>query len=118
MNIIHLPDEYMPRSNELPGDLQRIALEIEGAMPGQGARITLLLAQLFGGQSLYIRKADAFIRRWRDDAIRRRYNQGDITVKELVSLYRLSASHIFNILGKPENVVLEEKQLHLFKEEE
>lgn len=99
-HVVHLPDEYMPKAAELPGDLQRIALELEGEFPGRGARITLTLAQLFGGQALYIRKADKFVRKWRDDTIRRRYDKGDITIKELVTQYRLSYSHIASILGK------------------
>ena len=111
-NIIHIPDEYLPRAGELPGELQRIALGFEGEFPGQGVRITMALAQLFGGQNLYIRKADPFIRRWRDDAIRRRYNQGDITVSELVSMFKLSARQLYNILGKAE--AIEETQLPLF----
>lgn len=113
MNIVHLPPEYTPKAEELPGDLHRIALGFEGEFPGQGVRITLALAQLFGGQYLYIRKADVFVRRWRDDSVRRRYNQGDITVKELVTMFQLSARQIFNILGSPEEVA-RETQPHLF----
>ena len=110
--IMHLPDEYMPKIADMPGELQRVALGLEGAFPGQGARITIALAQLFGGQYIYVRKADPFLRRWRDDAIRRRYNQGDITVSELVSMFKLSARQLYNILGKAE--AIEETQLPLF----
>lgn len=103
MSIKHIPDEYLPRADELPGELQRIALGFEGEFPGQGVRITLALALLFGGQNLYIRKADAFARKWRDAAICKRYRQGDITVSELASMFRLSATSVFNILGKPDD---------------
>lgn len=116
-NIIHIPDEYLPRAGELPGELQRIALGFEGEFPGQGVRITMALAQLFGGQSLYIRKADEFVRRWRDDSIRRRYNQGDVTVSELVSLFGLSTSRLFEILGSPAELA-DNRQLPLFGEKQ
>ena len=116
-NSIRIPDEYLPKASDLPGDLQRIALGFEGEYPGQGVRITITLAQLFGGQNLYIRKADEFIRRWRNDSIRRRYNQGDITVSELVSLFGLSASRLFEILGSAAEIA-DDRQLPLFGEKQ
>lgn len=102
MNIVRLSDEDMPKCADLPGDLARIALTLEGEFPGQGARITLTLAQLFGGQHLYIRKADTVLRRARDRAIRRRYDRDDVTVSQLVTMFGLSSSHIFSILGRPD----------------
>ena len=112
--VMKLPEEDMPKCAELPGELARIALELEAEFPGQGARITLTLAQLFGGQHLYIRKADSVLRRARDRAIRRRYDQGDVTVSQLVTMFGLSSGHIFSILGRPDEDGKPAGQLELF----
>ena len=116
-NIIRIPDAYLPKADELPGDLQRIALGFEGEFPGKGVRITIALAQLFGGQNLYIRKADGFMRNWRDDSIRRRYSRGDVTVSELVSMFGLSARRLFEILGSAAELA-DDRQLPLFGEKQ
>ena len=109
MKLSRVPDEDLPRAADLPGELARIALALEEEFPGQGSRITLTLAQMFGGQALYIRKADPVLRALRDRSIRRAYDAGGVTVSDLVRRFGLSQSHIYNILGRPD-----ERQMRMF----
>ena len=114
MDLIHLPHEYHPAIGDLPGDLKRIAEAIEAGMPGNGVRITLLLAQVFHGQPVYFRTVDNLIRGWRDDRMRAEYDTGLITAKELATKNRLSLRQTENILAQPDSRRMKEKQLTLF----
>lgn len=112
--LIHLPPEYHPPIEELPGDLKRIAEAIEAGIPGEGVRLTLLLAQVFHGQPVYFRTITNLIRRWRDDQLRAEYDLGLITAKEGATKVRLSLRQVENILGQPDTRRMEEKQMKLF----
>lgn len=117
IELIHLPPEYHPPIDEMPGDLKRVAEAIEAGIPGMGVRITLLLAQIPGIRSnpVYFRSVDNLIRRWRDDQMRAEYDAGLITAKELAAKVRLSLRQTENILGKPDTQdELKKKQLKLF----
>ena len=114
--IVHLPDEYLPAADQLPGELKWIASVVEEALPGMGVRITLILAQRFNGH-IYFRRADDFIRKWRDDHIRAEYDAGGIRRKDLVVKTGLSLSQINRILDTaptPSQDELKEKQMRLF----
>lgn len=113
-DLIHLPPEYHPDIEDLPGDLKRIAEAIEEGIPGEGVRLTLLLAQVFHGQPVYFRTIDNLIRRWRDDRMRAEYDAGGVTAKELATKLRLSLRQVENILGQPDARRMDEKQLKLF----
>lgn len=97
--IIHLPEQYWPAVEELPGDLERVAAAIEEHVPGDGVRITLLLAQIFHGQPMYFRSVDNFLRKWRHDCIRADYDRGGVTAKVLATRYRLSLRQVEKILS-------------------
>ncbi len=99
--LIEIPDEYRPAIEELPGELSRIAAEIERYRPGAGVDTTLMLAQVFPGQPLYIRNIRDIIRKMRDDAIRREYDSGGCTMLELASSYNLSHPRVKQILADP-----------------
>ena len=113
---MRLPAEYMPEIDELPGDLARIAAAIDDALPGRGVELTLIIAQVFPGQPLYIRNIEYLIRRRRDDAIRDRYDQGGVTMLALACEYQLSLARIKQILAQPGEGESEEegKQLRMF----
>ena len=114
--LIHLPPEYHPPIDELPGDLKRIAEAIEAGIPGEGVRLTLLLAQCPGirANPVYFRSVDNFIRRWRDDQMRAEYNPPEVTAKVLSAKTRLSLRQVENILGQPDTRRVEDKQMKLF----
>jgi Mor family transcriptional regulator len=112
--IVRLPAEYIPEIDELPGDLARIAAAIDEALPGRGVELTLIIAQVFPGQPLYIRNIEYLIRRRRDDAIRDRYDQGGVTMLALACEYQLSLARIKQILAVPGEKEEEGKQLKLF----
>jgi Mor family transcriptional regulator len=112
--LIHLPPEYHPAIEDLPGDLKRVAEAIEEGIPGEGVRLTLLLAQVFHGQPVYFRTVEHLIRRWRDDRMRAEYDGGLFTAKELATKIRLSLRQVENILGQPDARRMNEKQLKLF----
>lgn len=113
--IVDIPREYWPDIGELPGDLSRIAEAIEEQLPGQGVFITLLLAQIFPGQPLYIRDIKYLIRRMRDDAIRGEYDSTDTTMLRLATSYKLSHARIKQILAQPgSQKEMEEKQIRMW----
>lgn len=113
--VVHLPDQWLPEIEALPGELKYIAEAIEQHMPGMGVRTTLLLAQVFPAQHLYIRKADKFILNWRNSVMRSLYDQNAVTGKELAGLTGLSTRQVWDILGSPDSQAEQEKkQMRLF----
>ena len=114
--IIEIPAAYRPTIDELPGDLSRIAAAIEEHIPGDGVRLTLLLAQVFGGTPVYFRRVDRFVRPIRDDAMRARYDQGDVSMKEIALLFGVSLSTAERVLARPSSPAAQqqEKQGKLF----
>ena len=112
---IDIPEPYRPRIEDLPGDLRLLAESIERHLAGQGVRLTLLLAQEFGGQPVYLRKVDDLVARIRDDAIRARYDAGGITARELARETGLCLRQIERILARPASQAeLKAKQGRLF----
>ena len=81
-----------------------------------GVLIALALAQRVGGGWLYVRKMDGAPLAWRNDQIRAMYDRGNITMRELARMWRLSQSSIEKILAQPSTgqKALEDKQLRLF----
>ncbi|WP_028319652.1 hypothetical protein [Desulfobulbus elongatus] len=114
--LTNLPEQYRPPIDDLPGDMQVIAKAIEMDFPGLGVLIALALAQRVGGGPLYVRRMDRPLLDWRNDQIRAMYDRGEITMRELAWMWRLSLSSVEKILAQPstKQKALEEKQLRLF----
>ena len=110
--IVHIPKEYWPEIDDLPGDLAFIAKGIEEHLPGEGIRITLILAQGFKGQPLYIRNIEGLLLKIRNDAIRKEYDNGT-RVKEIAYTFDLSVRWVEDILARVEDRP-EDKQMRLF----
>lgn len=112
--IIEIPEEYLPEIDELPGDLARIATEVEEVWPGMGVKIAILIAQLFKGVPIYPHNIDKLLLRIRDDSIRGEYD-GGAKVKDLAIKYKLSTRWVENILAQPPSQEeLKKKQFSLF----
>lgn len=118
--IIDIPAAYRPGIDELPGDLSRVAAAIEEHIPGDGVRLTMLLAQIFGGTPVYFRRVDKWLRIMRDDAMRARYDLGDVSMKELALLFGVSLSTAERVLARPSSPAAQqqEKQRKLFGEQQ
>ncbi|MEN8134306.1 MAG: Mor transcription activator family protein [Thermodesulfobacteriota bacterium] len=108
-----LPDEALPRAEELPGDLALVAEIV-------GVRQTLALVEAFRGTYIYCRNLDHLERQCRNRAIRaeadRRLAAGELISKlvpELARRYKLSEKTIWNILGSGDPEV-DERQMGLF----
>lgn len=99
--LIHIPKTYRPTPEDLPGDLSRIAEAIEEHLPDKGVELTLMLAQIFGGQPVYFHKVEYLLRQIRDDAMRCEYDQGGITMVELAHKYNICHSRVKQILSVP-----------------
>ena len=97
--IIDLPKGWLPEAGDLPGDLGRIAETLEHYLPGQGARLTLLIAQVFPGQNIYLRNPRKWLIARRDAAIREAYDEGRLGVKELAARTGLSTRMVEKILS-------------------
>lgn len=112
--IVEIPEEYRPKIEDLPGDLARIAEEIERSLPGHGVEKTLLLAQIFRGQPVYFRNIDSLIRRIRNDAIRKEYDRGGVTMLQLAGRFGLGLRQIKYILADTDNTNdVDERQMRL-----
>lgn len=112
--LIKIPPEYMPSIEELPGELSWIAETIEVYKPGHGVEFALFLAQVFGGQELYIRRAKDVVRRIRDDAIRAEADQG-VRIKDLAVKHDLGRRQLNDILkAAPSQDELKKKQINLW----
>lgn len=110
--VIRIPEQYRPAIADLPGDLQRIAEHIEEHRPGHGVDLTLFLAQVFRGQSLYIRNIDHIVRQIRDDAIRAAYDRGE-KIKDIALFWGLSERMVEKILTRP-SASDDSRQMKLF----
>lgn len=113
--IIDLPESYRPSIESLPGDMQMMAEGMEQRFPGMGVLIIMALAEIVGGQWVYVRRMDGPMRSWRDDQIRAQYDLGGITIRELARYWGLSQSSIEKILAKPASQAeLKSKQMGLW----
>lgn len=102
LSLNDIPNEFRPSIEELPGELSRIAFEIERHRPGQGVELTLFLAQVFRGQEVYFRNIDSLERSMRDYSIRAEYDSGGTSIRRLASKYSLSQRQIERILAQPD----------------
>ncbi|MBU0944255.1 MAG: hypothetical protein KJ804_12355 [Proteobacteria bacterium] len=110
--VVKIPEEYWPEIDALPGDLAFIARGLEQYLPGSGVQVTLILAQVFKGQPLYIRGIEELLLKIRNDAIRKEYDSG-AKVKELAFKFDLSVRWVEDILAREEQSQ-EDKQMRLF----
>ena len=109
--VVHIPEDLIPRVDELPGDLSQLARVVEEIVPGSGVKVVLRIAEEFRGTTVYFHNLDALLRQARNRLIIERYDKGE-RVPEIARDVRLSERQIWAILGKePE----EERQLKLFK---
>lgn len=86
---LRLTDEDAIKS--LPGDLKRVA-----ELLGLDAAITLV--EHFGGGYLVIPKCDGILREIRNDEIRKLYDSGTYTLRDLAWKFRLTDRTIREIL--------------------
>lgn len=100
---IHLPDDALPKLEELTGDLQLVAEIV-------GVRLAIELGIRFHGTAIRVWGAQRFVRRMRDRRMRAEADAG-ATGLELARRYQLSERQVWNILGTPEP---DERQLPLF----
>lgn len=112
--IIDLPEQWQPSIDELPGDLRRVATTLERRIPGQGVRLTLLIAQEFPGQYVRFCNPRKFLDRWRNQVMRDRYDQG-ATVRALATATGLSDRQVISILNEEGGQKKPSNQLELFK---
>ena len=112
--LVEIPEEYMPKIDELPGDLAQVAAAIDDVWPGNGVKVAIMLGQLFPGVPLYICNVRHLVRQIRNDAIRSEYDHGE-RVKRLAIKYKLSTRQIENILAEPPSQdELKNRQFKLF----
>jgi len=107
LDIIELPDDALPAIEELDGDMRLVAETI-------GVRLALRLAQVFHGTSINLYKWKKWTRRHRDKCIRRDYDTGRYTGVELARKYFIGQRQVWNILGRAEAPVKEDRQLRMF----
>ena len=98
---IDIFQEYWPEIKDLPGDLSLIAAVVEEQLPGHGVEVALLLSKTFRSQELYIHSFDRLFRQWRNDTIRKEYENG-ASVRDLAAKWTLSQRWVEDILGKPD----------------
>lgn len=103
MNLLQLPEQYRPAIDDLPSDMQTIVKALEKDFPGQGMLIILSLAQRVGGAYYYIQMLDKLSKDWRNDTIRKMYDTGKYTAKDLSRLWSLSHRQIQYILAAPDS---------------
>ena len=105
-----IPEDLVPRIDELPGDLAQLARVIEEVCPGCGVLIVLRIVREFRGTYLYCRNLDDLRRQARNRRIIERYDAGE-RVPEIARWARLSERQVWTILGREPG---EDKQLKLF----
>ena len=91
-DIIDLPDDALPTIEELSGDLRLLAEIID-------VRSALRVAQVIDGTPLRIYSGRSWVRRLRDNCMRREYDKG-VTVIALARKYSISERQVYNILGQ------------------
>jgi Mor family transcriptional regulator len=111
-DLTKLPDELIPRIEDLPGDLAQLAMIVEEIMPGKGVVTVLRMEKEYRGTAIYFHNLDGLRRRVRDAWIIERYNSGE-KVADIARDPRigLSARQVWNILGREP---VDERQLKLF----
>ena len=102
----------MPGIEELPGDLKRLAEVLEESAPGHGVRLALVIEENFRGTYLRINNIDHLRRRWRDQEIKRRYDQGEAVI-DIARSVGLCDRQIWNVLKTPD--ARPDKQMRMFE---
>ena len=119
-SLLQIPQQYWPPVEDLPRDMQTMAEALEQDFPGKGMLILLCLAQRIGGAWYYVRKLDEMPKAWRNDTIRKMYDdkETNYTAKDLGRIWRLSHRQVQNILAEvgkgTVSSAMEEKQMKLF----
>jgi hypothetical protein len=102
--VDNLPEDALPELDELSGDL-RILAEVVGV------RDALRISERFDSTPIRVYGYKKWVRAWRDQQIRKEYDNGGISQVNLARKYGMSDRHICNILGMEPG---EERQLRLF----
>jgi Mor family transcriptional regulator len=110
LNVQNIPEDLIPRIEELPGDLSQLARTIDEIVPGLGVKIVLRVASEFRGTHVYFHNLDAIERRARNRMILEMYDKGT-RVPEIARIVRLSERQVWAVLGREPG---EEKQLAMF----
>ena len=119
-SLLQIPQQYWPPVEDLPRDMQTMAEALEQDFPGKGMLILLCLAQRIGGAWYYVRKLDEMPKAWRNDTIRKMYDdkETNYTAKDLSRIWRLSYRQVQNILAEVGKGIassaMEDKQMKLF----
>lgn len=81
-----------------------------------GLEITKKVVEIFGGDSVYIPKAESVIRMGRDRRIYIEHKENGISYQELASRYNLTTRHVRAIINNQElfRKIIKEQQLDLF----
>lgn len=91
-----LPADAWPRIEQLDGDVRTVAELI-------GIGNTVKLAQHFDGLPLRLYGWKRWTRTWRNNCIRRDYDNGNNSGKELARKYGLQERQIWKILGQADD---------------
>lgn len=78
-----------------------------------GLDATKKIVEVFGGDSVYIPKAESVIRAARDRSIVNRHRQG-MSYHDLAALYNLTPSHIRVIINSARQARINKTQMELF----
>lgn len=105
-----IPDDLIPRIEDLPGDLSQVAQVIESVMPGAGVKVVMRLASEFRGTYVYFRNLDDIGRTARNRAIVEMYTKG-MRVPEIARAVKLSERQVWTVLGSEPG---DDRQLKLF----
>ena len=113
-DLTELPDEYLPKIDDLPGELAQLAREI-AVITGdeQAVRIVLHLEQQFRGTAVYFHNLDQLRRKVRDRTIIERYTAGE-KADDIARSVGRSSRQIWNILGREPHIE-DSRQLSLWK---
>jgi len=95
-DITKVPEDLLPASEDLPGDLAEVAEVV-------GVPLTLKLVERFCGTKVYFHNMDSMLRKCRNRVIRKIYDQGETTVAQLARKFRISERWVSEILGMPES---------------
>ena len=81
-----------------------------------GLAVLKKIIETFGGDSIYVPKAESVIRQGRDRRIYKEFQEKDISYKGLAAKYNLTTRHIRDIINVQKRLKwkIHEKQLELF----
>ncbi len=81
-----------------------------------GLEATKKIVEIFGGDSVYVPKAESVIRMGRDRRIYKEFKEKGYRYRELASIYNLTTRHVREIIRtqKRINLKIKEEQLEIF----